>query len=119
VNQGLIGSPRQECADDIGIGNVGQVIALPGEMSDVVTEGLMWLLPVVLEVPGVLRACVGALKVPHEDLLQVCPILDGVGWEVVQPCLGRVSQEQREVADDEVVIIHTAGLTGKPVVLKP
>jgi hypothetical protein len=29
------------------------------------------------------RACVGALKVPHEDLLQVCPILDGVGREVV------------------------------------
>jgi hypothetical protein len=62
---------------------------------------------------------VGALKIPHEDFLQVRPILDGVGQEVVQPCPGRVGQEQGEVADDEVVIIYAVGLAGKPVVLNP
>jgi hypothetical protein len=68
VNQG-VGSPRQERADDIDISDIGQLIALFGEMSDVVMEGLVWLLPTVLEVPGVPRTCVGALKVLHEDLL--------------------------------------------------
>jgi hypothetical protein len=77
-------------------------------------EGLVQLLPIVLEVLGVPRAHVGALKVPHEDLLQVHPILDGVGREVLQPCPGRVDQEQGEVMDDEVVIIRVAGLASKP-----
>jgi hypothetical protein len=114
MNQGLVGSPRQERADDVGINDVGQLIALLGETANVVTEGLIWLLPIVLEVPRVPRAHVGALKVPHEDLLQVHAILDGVGRKVVQPC-----PEQGEVADDEVVTIRATGLVGKPVVLKP
>jgi hypothetical protein len=88
-------------------------------MSDVVTEGLVWLLSIVLEVLGALKAHVGVLKVPHEDLLQVRPILDGAGREVLQPCSGQVDQEQGEVADDEVVIIRAASLIGKQVVLKP
>jgi hypothetical protein len=117
VNQGLIGSPEPECADYVGIGDVGQLIVLPRKTSDVVTEGLIRLLLTVLEAPRVSRARVGALKVPHEDLLQVRPTFDGVGREVVQPCPGRVGQEQREVGDDEVVIIHAAGLRGKLVVL--
>jgi hypothetical protein len=83
VNQGLIGSPRQERTDDVSISDIGQLIALFGETSNVVMEGLVWLLPIVLEVPGVPRVRVGALKVPHKDLLQVRPILDGVGQEVL------------------------------------
>jgi hypothetical protein len=69
MDQGLVGSPRQERADDVGISDVGQLIALFGETSDVVTEGLVRLLSTVLEVPRVLKARVSALKVPHEDLL--------------------------------------------------
>jgi hypothetical protein len=69
VNQGLVGSPGQEHADDVGINDVGQLIALLGETANVVTQGLIWLLSTVLEVPRVPRARVGALKVPHEDLL--------------------------------------------------
>jgi hypothetical protein len=41
VNQGLIGSPGQERADDIDISDVGQLITLLGETLDVVTEGLI------------------------------------------------------------------------------
>jgi hypothetical protein len=41
VNQGLIGSPRQECTNDVDISDVGQLIALLGETSDVVTKGLV------------------------------------------------------------------------------
>jgi hypothetical protein len=69
VNQDLIGSPGQERADEVGISDIGQLIALFGETSDVVMEELTWLLPIVLEVLGVPRVCVGALKVSHEDLL--------------------------------------------------
>jgi hypothetical protein len=52
-------------------------------MSNVVTEGLIWLMLIVLEVLGVPRTCVVAIKVQHEDLLHVRPILDGVGREVL------------------------------------
>jgi hypothetical protein len=41
MNQGLVGSPEQECADDVSIGDVGQLVALPVEASDIVIEGLI------------------------------------------------------------------------------
>jgi hypothetical protein len=69
MNQGLVGSPEKECADDIDISDVGQLIALLEETLDVVMEGLIWLRPIVLEVLGVPRARVGALKISHEVLL--------------------------------------------------
>jgi hypothetical protein len=52
VNQGLVGSSGQECANDVDVGDVGQLIALPREASDVVEERLIWLLSIVLEVLG-------------------------------------------------------------------
>jgi hypothetical protein len=79
VNQGLVGSPGQERIDDVGISDVGQLIALVGETLDGVMEGLVRFLPIVLEILGVPRARVGALKVPHKDLIQVRSILNGVG----------------------------------------
>ena len=47
VNQGLTGGPRQEGSYDISIDDVGQLIALPGEASDVSTKGFFVLLLVV------------------------------------------------------------------------
>ena len=38
---------------------------------------------------------------------------------MLQPCLHRVSQEQGEIVDDEVVTDHTASPTSKLVVLEP
>jgi hypothetical protein len=49
---------------DVGVDDVGQLIALPGEASDVVIEGLIRLLSIVLKVLGVPRTRVGALKFP-------------------------------------------------------
>ena len=69
MNQGLVGGPGQENSYDVGVGDVGQVVALPGEALDVPTEGLTGLLTIVLEVPQVPRALVCALEVPHKDLL--------------------------------------------------
>ena len=45
--------------------------------------------------------------------------MDGVGRKVLQPRLCRISKEQWKVADNEVIIIRTTSLTGKPIVFKP
>ena len=82
-------------------------------------EGVTSLLTAVLEVPWVPRALVCALEVPHEDLLQIRPTLDSVGWQVFQPCSCRIGQEQWKVANNEIVIIRTTGLAGKPIILEP
>ena len=69
MDQGLVGGPRQEGSYDVGVGDIGQLVALSGEAPDVPMEGFIGLLPVVLEVPWVPRALICALEVPHEDLL--------------------------------------------------
>jgi hypothetical protein len=46
------------------ISDIGLLIALFGETSDIVMKGLVRLLSIVLEVLGVPRWHVGALKVP-------------------------------------------------------
>jgi hypothetical protein len=38
MDQGLTGGPRQEGPDDIGVDDVGQLIALPGEAPDVLAR---------------------------------------------------------------------------------
>ena len=68
VNQGLAGDPRQESSYDVGIGDVGQLVALLREASDVPTKGFSSLLLVVFEILWVPRMRVCALKVSYEDL---------------------------------------------------
>ena len=59
VNQGLAGGPRQESSYDVGIGDVGQLVALLGEAPDVPTKSFPGLLSVVLISHGFLgHACV-------------------------------------------------------------
>ena len=68
MNQGLIGGPKKESSYDVGIGDVGQLIALLGEASNVPTKSFSRLLSIVFEIPWVLRTLVYALKVSYEDL---------------------------------------------------
>ena len=117
MNQGLIGGPEQESSYNVS--DVRQLIALPGEVLDIPTKGFSGLLLVVLEISWVPRALVCALEVPHEDLIQVRPTLDSVGWKVFQPCLCRIGLELWKVADNEIVIIRTTDLVGKPIILEP
>ena len=79
MNQRLIGCPRQEGSYNVGVGDVRELVALPGEAPDVPSKGLTGLLTAVLEVPWVPRVLVCALEVPHKDLLQICPTLDCIG----------------------------------------
>ena len=68
MSQGLAGGPGQENSYDIGIGDVGQLVALPREATDVPTKSFLGLLSVVFEIPWVPRTRVCALEVSHEDL---------------------------------------------------
>ena len=86
MNQRLPSSPEQEGSYHVGVDDVRELVALPGEALNVPKEGLIGLLTAVLEVPWVPRAFVRALEVSHEDLLQIHPTLDCVGRQVFQPC---------------------------------
>ena len=79
MNQRLASSPGQEGSYNVGVGDVRDLVALPGEAPDVPMEGLTGSLAEVLEVPWVPRVLVCALEVPHKDLLQIRPTLDRVG----------------------------------------
>ena len=68
MNQGLVGGPRQEGSYDVGVGDVGQLIALLGEASDVPMKSFPSLLSADFDIPWVPRMCVYALEVSHEDL---------------------------------------------------
>ena len=80
MNQRLTGGPEQESSYKVGVGDVRELVALPGEAPDVPTEGFSGLLPIVLEVPWISRMFVHALEVPHKDFPQIHPTLNGVGW---------------------------------------
>ena len=114
-----MGGPRQEGSYDIGVGNVRQLIVLPGEAPDIPTKSFLGLLSVVFEIPWVPRMRVCALEVSYQDLFQVRPTLDSVGQKVLQPCSCRIVQKQWKVADNEVIIIHSIGLASKPIILEP
>ena len=69
MNWGLAGGPGQEGSYNIGVGDIGQLLALSGETPDVLTKSFPGLLSVVFEIPWVPRTRVGALEVAHKDLL--------------------------------------------------
>jgi hypothetical protein len=55
------GGSREECPDDISVGHVGQLGALPGEALNVLIDSFIWLLAAAPEVPGVTRVNIGTL----------------------------------------------------------
>jgi hypothetical protein len=95
----------EERADDIRVGDVGQLGALLRKPPDVVPQGFPWLLAAASEIPGVPRAHVCALEVSSEGFDQIVPVGDLCRRQMLQPGSGGVGEEQGEVADDEVVII--------------
>ena len=51
-----------------------------------------------------------ALKILDKDPLEIHPVTDAVGREEFEPCLNMLPHIDREVLDDEVVIIHSSQL---------
>jgi hypothetical protein len=109
----------EERVDDIRVGDVGQFGVLLQKSPDVVPEGFSRLLAAASEIPRVPRAHVCALEVAGEGFDQVVPVGDLRRGQMLQPGSGSVGEEQGEVADDEVVIVHSTQLAGQPVVREP
>jgi hypothetical protein len=93
----------EERADDIRVGDVGQLSALLRKPPDVVPQGFPWLLAAASEIPGVPRAHVCALEVSSEGFDQIVPVGNLRRRQMLQPGSGGVREEQGEVVDDEVV----------------
>ena len=73
MDECFIGHARDECSDHIRIYDVGKLIALLRKAVDVLTYSFSYFFLASFEIPGISRAHVRALKVPHEDALEVCP----------------------------------------------
>ena len=76
--------------NDFGVGDAGELGALLGEASDVVSQGLVGLLTAPSEVPRISRTHVCALKIAHEGSDQVGPIVDLIGGKMFEPCTCRI-----------------------------
>jgi hypothetical protein len=65
-------------------------VVFPGELIDVILEGLARLLPATLQIPRVARPHVRALEVTGEDLLEILPAVNRISRQVVKLGPGRV-----------------------------
>jgi hypothetical protein len=61
---------------------------------------------------------IGTLKIASKTLPQVFPTIDGISWEMVQPCYGGFSQIDREELDDEQINVCPSRSTCETVILK-
>jgi hypothetical protein len=93
AHQVAAGGAGEERADDIRVGDVGQLGALLRESPNVVPERLSRLLVVASEIPGVPRAHVRALEVAGEGLDQVVPVGDLPRRQMLQPGSSGVGEE--------------------------
>jgi hypothetical protein len=66
VDECLTSHAIGEGVDHVAIGDVGELIALLGEALNVILEGLISPLPIIMQVPRVSRSRVHALEVPDE-----------------------------------------------------
>ena len=92
MNQGLTTRSAEERADDVGVDDTGERVALLGEAPDVVSQGLAGLRLATLEVPRVTGSDVRTLKVSDENFLEIRPAADGVGGQELQPGADVLSQ---------------------------
>jgi hypothetical protein len=119
MHQGLAAHVILECRDDIDVIDLGEFMALSREPPNVVSEGFTLLLPVTLQIPGVARPHIRALKVVGEDVLEILPAINQVSRQLVEPGPGHVGQVNGDKLDDEEVIILPTHPAYKAVVLQP
>ena len=71
--------------NDFGVLDAGELSALLGEASDVISQGLIRLLTAPSEIPRVAETHVCALEIAHEGPELVRPVVDLVGRKVLKP----------------------------------
>ena len=111
VDQGLVGRPEEECADDVHVNDIREGVASLGKPTNVVLLGLAGLLLTALEVPGVTRAAIRPLEVRL--------VANAVVREEFKPCLNMFPHVDGEILNDEMVIIHPSGSVGEPEIFEP
>jgi hypothetical protein len=65
------------------------------------------------EILGISRMHAHALKVSYEDTLEVRPRVDVVHGEMLEPCSGAFRKVERQVLDDEEIVICPAYSIGE------
>jgi hypothetical protein len=88
VDEFPTGHAIDEGIDHVSVGDVWELIALLGEALNVLLEGIVGLLPIVVEILGVPRVGVGTLEVADEDQTEVTLAVDVVGLELLEPSPG-------------------------------
>jgi hypothetical protein len=88
VDECPIGHAVDEGADHVGVGDVWELIVLLGEVLNALPEGLVGLLPIVVEILGVPWVGVGTLEVVDEDRTEVAPAVDAAGLKLLEPSRG-------------------------------
>jgi hypothetical protein len=69
---------RPECGDEAGVAHHKELVALQGEVPNVISEGFARPLLATHQVPGVAGPHICALEVAGEDLLEILLIVDHV-----------------------------------------
>ena len=92
VDQHLAACSSEDSADHVGVDDVREGVALFGEMTDVIPDGLAALLIAALEVPRVAWVDVCALELSNKPLPQVCPATNRMGRQELEPGANVVSQ---------------------------
>jgi hypothetical protein len=82
----------EEGVHDLGLGHARELRAVLGEVLYEVLEQLAGLLGARAQIPGVSRAYVRALEVPHEGADQVIPVVNLTGQLVLEPRLRRAGE---------------------------
>jgi hypothetical protein len=85
VDEHLAGGVVDEGVDHVGIGDVQELIALLGEVLNVLPKGLIGPLLVVAEVLGVPRAGVGTLEVADKNHTEITPAANAARLELLEP----------------------------------
>jgi hypothetical protein len=71
------------------------------------------------EILGISRAHVYALEVPYEDALEVCPRVDAIREEMLEPCSGAFRKVEWQVLDDEEIIVRPSCSTSRAQLFQP
>jgi hypothetical protein len=82
------GCALKEGVPDLRLSHTRELSAALGEIPYEVLERFTGLLGACPQVPGVPRAHVRALEVPHKRADQVVPAVDLAGWQVLEPRSG-------------------------------
>ena len=93
MDERLAGHAAYEGIDHVGVDDVGELIALLGEALDVLLEGPVGPLSIVVEVPLVPGSSVRTLKGTDKDRMEVAPVADAARLELPEPSSGLAQQK--------------------------